>query len=92
MEFMVSRFTTYQTICEELDTLNKIMDATECYHQMMDELGRNLPTEQMEWILGKRLFIVVRIVVRMTAPFRIQAAFIQETRVSRRCGDAYPAT
>jgi len=34
----------------------KIMDATGCFHQMMNELGgeTNLPTEQVPWAVGER--------------------------------------
>ena len=59
MEFVSSRFTIYRTICEQLDTLNKITDTTECFHEMTRELEEeiNLHVEQAEWVLGKRLCI-----------------------------------
>ena len=54
MEFMSSRFTIYRTICEQLDTLDKVKDATECFHQMTSELGEetNANDEQVEWVNG----------------------------------------
>ena len=59
MKFMLSRFIIYRTICEQLDTLNRITDATECFHQMTSELGEeiNLHGEQAEWVLGERFCI-----------------------------------
>jgi hypothetical protein len=59
MEFMSSRFTIYRTICEQLDTLDRITDATECFHQMTNELGEgeNVHVTEAEWIHGERLCI-----------------------------------
>ncbi|KAF8548528.1 hypothetical protein OG21DRAFT_750496 [Imleria badia] len=50
--FMASRFTIYQTICTQLEAVNKITDATDCIHEMTSELGGeiNLPDEQAEWV------------------------------------------
>lgn len=49
----------YRTICKELDALNKITDASECFRDMMHELGgeTNLPTEQAEWAAGERFYM-----------------------------------
>ena len=49
----------YRTICEQLDTLDKITDAAECFHKMTSELGEeiHLHVEQTEWVRGKRLCI-----------------------------------
>jgi hypothetical protein len=59
MEFMSSRFTIYRTICEQLDTLDRITEATECFHQMTNELGdeTTVHVAQAEWIHGERLCI-----------------------------------
>ena len=59
MEFISSRFIIYRTICEHLDTLDEITDATECFHQMTTELGEeiNLHIEQAEWVLSERFYI-----------------------------------
>ena len=59
MEFTSSRFTIYRTICELLDTLDKITDATECFHEMTSELEEeiHLHIEQTEWVHGERLCI-----------------------------------
>ncbi|KAF8547645.1 hypothetical protein OG21DRAFT_860256 [Imleria badia] len=55
IDFMASRFTIYQTICIQLDTLNKITDATECFHAMTRVLGgeTNLPAQQAKWVSGQ---------------------------------------
>ena len=52
----------YRVLCDHLETLNQIMVATECFHQMMSELGgdKNLHVEQAEWVLGKRSCIPYR--------------------------------
>ena len=42
--------------------LNQIRDATDCFHQMMSDLGggTNLCVEQVEWILGEQSRIPCR--------------------------------
>jgi len=62
LKFTVPRFTIYRALCDHLETLNQIMDATDCFHQMMSELGggTNLRVEQAEWILGERSRIPCR--------------------------------
>ena len=54
---MTSKSAIYWTICERLETLHKIKDATECFQQMMRELGgeTNPHTELAEWIRGERV-------------------------------------
>ncbi|KAF8120549.1 hypothetical protein EV363DRAFT_1370564 [Boletus edulis] len=37
--FVVPRFTTYVTLCERLETIERITDAVECFYDMTSELG-----------------------------------------------------
>ena len=55
LEFVVPRFTIYQIIFEYLQTIGRITDASECVHQMVDELlgQANARDEQLQWALGE---------------------------------------
>ncbi|KAF8451935.1 hypothetical protein L210DRAFT_949926 [Boletus edulis BED1] len=39
LQFVVPRFTTYVTLCERLETIERITDAVECFYDMTSELG-----------------------------------------------------
>ena len=56
---MASRFTIYYTICSQLDRVDKITEAAECFRQMTGELGgkTNLLAKQAEWTSGEQLYI-----------------------------------
>ena len=59
MKFKSSRFAIYRTICEQLDTLNKITNVTESFHEMTSELGveTSVYVAQAEWVHGEPLCI-----------------------------------
>ena len=45
----------YRVVCERLETVDRTMDAAQCFHQMMSELERetNSHDEQKKWANGK---------------------------------------
>ena len=47
---------TYRILCGGLETVEGVMDAIECFHQMADELTEETITqgEQAEWFQGKQ--------------------------------------
>ncbi|KAN0094862.1 hypothetical protein V8E55_003149 [Tylopilus felleus] len=51
-KFVVARFMVYGAICERLETIDRTMEASECFRQMVDELvdRENAPPEQAEWV------------------------------------------
>ena len=53
-KFVVARFMVYGAICERLETIDRTMEASECFRQMVDELvdRENAPPEQAEWVTG----------------------------------------
>ena len=55
LEFVVPRFTIYRIIYEYLEKIGRITDASECFHQMVDELvgQANAHDEQVHWVLGE---------------------------------------
>ena len=55
LEFVVPRFSIYRVICERLETTDRITNASECLHQMADELveQENAHDEQVQWVLGE---------------------------------------
>ena len=50
----MSRFVIYQTICECLETTDRIADAIECFHDMMSKLGGEIYMSgpMIEWVCG----------------------------------------
>lgn len=56
------RFTVYRAICEQLETIDHVRDATDCFYQMMSKLGGeiNLHAGQAEWALGEKLCMSCR--------------------------------
>ncbi|KAF8547410.1 TPR-like protein [Imleria badia] len=55
--FTAARFTIYRALCEHLETINRIFDASECFHEMVQELAGETDTqdEQAKWVLDFRL-------------------------------------
>ena len=49
----------YQVVCERLETVDRMMDAADCFHQLVSELAGeiHLHDEQEKWACGKRLGI-----------------------------------
>ncbi|KAF8120149.1 hypothetical protein EV363DRAFT_1374870 [Boletus edulis] len=52
VNFVIPKFTIYQVVCERLETINRIMDAVECFHAMMSESGEkiDMSVPMTEWI------------------------------------------
>lgn len=83
LEFMVPRYKIYRIICERLEILGHIVDASECFRQMVGELAdeTNVHDGQSEWILGERSSRCVKVVVYMTvACVRFQTSLLREAR------------
>ena len=55
LKFVTPRFMVYRIICEYLETIDRITDASECFRLMVDELVKqaNAPDEQVQWALGE---------------------------------------
>ena len=55
MQFTLPRATVYRVVCERLETIDRVADAVECFHQMMTEFGgeTNPHGEYSEWALGE---------------------------------------
>lgn len=49
------RFTIYQALCERLETLDLIIDATECFLDMTYNLPQETNSEQAQWITCEKL-------------------------------------
>ena len=58
-ELAAPKFTVYRSICECLETIDRILDASKCFLQMVDELAGETTTHraQVEWAAGERLCI-----------------------------------
>ena len=56
LEFMVPPFTIYRALCERLEAIDLIMDASECFCQMVAQLAEqtNTHVERVEWVLSER--------------------------------------
>ncbi|KAF8551249.1 hypothetical protein OG21DRAFT_1445453 [Imleria badia] len=52
--FTASRFMIYRAICERLETIDHVLDVSECFLQMVNELGREISThgEQATWAVA----------------------------------------
>ena len=57
---MTPRFTIYRAICECLEAIDRISDASTCFLQVVDELAREaiMHGELAEWVLGEHLCMV----------------------------------
>ena len=64
MKFTPPRFAIYLTLCDHLETLDQITAATECFHQMNSELGKEveLHAEKSEWVFGECSHITCRFI------------------------------
>ncbi|KAG8221675.1 WD40-repeat-containing domain protein [Butyriboletus roseoflavus] len=49
--FTVPRLMIYRAICERLEMVDRIMDATECVHEMANELAQEIQGEEVKWVL-----------------------------------------
>ena len=90
LQFIAPRSVIYQAICERLEAIDHIMDATECFLQMDDELGNQMNSRRdlREWALGEWLRISG---YNCLPSVRLQATFLRETGTSRRCSNGRPA-
>lgn len=55
-KFKVPRSMVYRAIGEHLEAIDNVLEASECFLQMMNELAAEttLLSEQAEWALGKQ--------------------------------------
>lgn len=53
---MIPRFTAYRAVCEHLEKIDRVTDASECCHQMVGELTEKTSVldEEVGWVLGER--------------------------------------
>ena len=58
LEFIPPRYVVYRTICERLEATARITDATECFQEMMGELGEEVYTSGLmtRWLYGEFVF------------------------------------
>ncbi|KAG6375175.1 hypothetical protein JVT61DRAFT_3383 [Boletus reticuloceps] len=55
--FLIPRFDIYKTVCEHLEAADRVLDATECIHQMVSEstVGAHMQDEQAKWVADFKL-------------------------------------
>jgi hypothetical protein len=53
LEFVAPKFTIYRALCERLERIKRITDATECFYAMANELAWEMQDEGAKWVLGK---------------------------------------
>ena len=55
LEFIPPRSVVYRTICERLEVTDRILDATECFKEMVGELGEEVYTNGLmtEWFYSQ---------------------------------------
>ena len=53
----------YRAICERLDTIDHILDASECFVQMVNELRVETTSdgEQKEWVASEWISMVLQV-------------------------------
>ena len=58
LELIPPRCVIYRTICERLEATDRIPDATECFQEMLCELGEEVYTSGpvTEWFYGEFIF------------------------------------
>ena len=58
LEFIAPRCLVYRTICERLEAVALITDATECFQEMVSELREEIYTSgpMTEWLYGQFIF------------------------------------
>ena len=83
LKFNVSRVTTYRIICDGLETVEGIIDAIECFHQMAGELTEESVTkgEQAGWFLGE-LLRILRVPFLNILPQTLDTAALRSRSVS----------
>ncbi|KAG8216354.1 hypothetical protein J3R82DRAFT_6433 [Butyriboletus roseoflavus] len=47
----VPRLVIYRVVCERLETVDRVMDAIECFHEMENELVQEIQGKEVEWAL-----------------------------------------
>ena len=52
LEFIAPRFTIYRAICERLESIGRVTDATECFLGMTNELVWEIQGKEAKWVLG----------------------------------------
>ena len=62
LEFMVPRFTIYRAVCEHLEGVDRVADATECFRQMLNDpaVEANMHDEQAKWASGGQSHILLQ--------------------------------
>ena len=90
LQFIAPRSVIYQAICERLEAIDHITDATKYFFQMNGELGNQMNPYRdfCEWALGEWLYISG---YNCLPSVRLQATFLRETGTSRRCSNGCPA-
>lgn len=53
LKFIAPRISVYQALCEYLEAIDRITDATECIHEMECELAQETNNEQATWIISE---------------------------------------
>ena len=58
LQFTLPTVTVYRVICERLEAVDRVTDAIECLHDMMNGLGGEVYTSEpiTEWVSGKFMF------------------------------------
>ena len=69
LQFMVPPLTVYLVICERLETIGHIMDASECFRQMMHKLEgqSDARAKGEEWIVSELSSICVEVILCATS-------------------------
>ena len=59
LQFIAPRSVIYQAVCERLEAIDRITDATKCFLQMTGEMGNQMNSDRdlREWALGEWLCI-----------------------------------
>ena len=90
LQFIAPRSAIYQAVCERLEAIDHITDATKCFLQMTGELGKQMNSDRdlREWALGEWLCISG---YNCLPSVRLQATFLHETETPWRCSNGCPA-
>ena len=86
LQFIAPRSVIYQAVCERLEAIDHIMDATKCFLQMTCKLGKQMHSHHdlCKWALREWLCISG---YNRLPSVRLQATFLCETGTSRRCSN-----
>ena len=57
-QFTLPRVTIYRVVCEHLEVIDRVMDAIECFHAMINELGGEvyMGGPMPGWVSGEFMF------------------------------------